>query len=166
MNIRDCFKNTEKLYHFTSFGSATKIIESNSLRFGHLSNMNDIHENDKAVYVDTTGTMIKEFPTALLDSLYDEIYKYRQISLTMDSDTGKLGFDLHQMWGLYADKGEGVCLVFDKCELEKQYDPNIIPNMVSYDNEVDSFHVSLSHNLSEVQSDIRRNVLELFFSQT
>ena len=41
--------------------------------------------------------------------------KYRQISLTIDDmEQNKLGFDLHQMWGLYADKGKGVCLVFDK----------------------------------------------------
>ena len=33
--------------------------------------------------------------------------KYRQISLTIDDmEQNKLGFDLHQMWGLYADKGK------------------------------------------------------------
>ena len=45
--MKEKFEKTEKLYHFTSFDTALKIIESNRLRFGRLNNMNDIHENDK-----------------------------------------------------------------------------------------------------------------------
>lgn len=34
--------------------------------------------------------------------------------------SGKIyeGFNLHTMWGLYADKGYGACLVFDKNKLK------------------------------------------------
>ena len=113
--MKEEFMNMKKLYHYTKFDTAIKILESHSLRFGRLHNMNDIHENDKLSYVDTTGTLINSFPSDVLDAIDCEMAKYRQISLTADDDKqDKLGFDLHQMWGLYADKGQGVCLVFDK----------------------------------------------------
>lgn len=132
MSIKEQFEKTEKLYHFTKFEAALKIIESNHLRFGRLSNVNDIHENDKIVCVDTNSQQRSGFSSETLDALRDEIYKYRQISLTAEGKTGdNLGFNLHQMWGLYADKGEGVCLVFDKEELEKGFDASLVHNRVS-----------------------------------
>lgn len=165
MNIREQFKQTEKLYHFTSFDTALKIIESNRLRFGRLSNMNDIHENDKLMFADANGQGIDEFSSSVLDALYDEIYKYRQISLTADGEEGdKDGFDLHQMWGLYADKGEGICLVFDKCELEKNYDIiNIHKQRVSYNNKLKSFVISLSQKIEDVPAEIKSNISKIFF---
>ena len=51
----------EKLYHFTSFDTALKIIESNRLRFGRMNNMNDIHENDKIVFVDANKKIFDKF---------------------------------------------------------------------------------------------------------
>lgn len=45
--MKEEFMNMKKLYHYTKFDTAIKILESHSLRFGRLHNMNDIHENDK-----------------------------------------------------------------------------------------------------------------------
>ena len=167
MNIREQFKQTEKLYHFTSFDTALKIIETNRLKFGRLNNMNDIHENDKLMFADANGQGIDEFPSDVLDTLYDEIYKYRQISLTADSEEGdKDGFDLHQMWGLYADKGEGVCLVFDKDELEKNYEMvNIHKGRVKYNKtqELESFVVSLSLHPETIPAEVKSQISKIFF---
>ena len=164
MSIKEQFEKTEKLYHFTSFDTALKIIESNHLRYGRLNNMNDIHENDKIVLVDANNHPTNKFPSDVLDELYDEIYKYRQISLTADDNEGdKDGFDLHQMWGLYADKGEGVCLIFDKKELEKGFGSATLHDRVSYDKTVDSYYISLSNNLHSVANEIREHVDKLFF---
>ena len=167
MNIREQFKQTEKLYHFTSFDTALKIIETNRLKFGRLNNMNDIHENDKLMFADANGQGIDEFPSDVLDTLYDEIYKYRQISLTADSEEGdKEGFDLHQMWGLYADKGEGVCLVFDKDELEKNYEvANIHKGCVKYNKtqELVSFVVSLSLHPETIPAEVKSQISKIFF---
>lgn len=167
MNIKEQFKKTEKLYHFTSFVMALKIIGTNRLRFGRLNNMNDIHENDKLMFVDANGQGIDEFPSEVLDTLYDEIYKYRQISFTADSEKGdKNGFDLHQMWGLYADKGEGVCLVFDKDELEKNYDMvTIHKKRVNYDEAqlLESYVVSLSKEHEAVPVEIKNKLSKIFF---
>ena len=164
MSIKEQFEKTEKLYHFTSFDTALKIIESNSLRYGRLNNMNDIHENDKIVLVDANNHPTNKFPSDVLDELYDEIYKYRQISLTADDKEGdKDGFDLHQMWGLYADKGEGVCLIFDKKELEKGFGSATLHDRVSYDKTVDSYYISLSNTADKVSVEIREHANEIFF---
>ena len=164
MSIKEQFEKTEKLYHFTSFDTALKIIESNHLRYGRLNNMNDIHENDKIVFVDANNHPTDKFPSDVLDELYDEIYKYRQISLTADDKEGdKDGFDLHQMWGLYADKGEGVCLIFDKKELEKGFGSATLHDRVSYDKTVDSYYISLSNTADKVSVEIREHANEIFF---
>ena len=164
LSTREQFKKMEKLYHFTSFDTALKIVESNRLRFGRLNNMNDIHENDKIVFVDANNHPIDKFPSDVLDTLYDEIYKYRQISLTADGKEGdKDGFDLHQMWGLYANKGEGVCLVFDKKELEKGFGSAVLHDRVSYDKAVESYFISLSNNPNCVANEIKEHVDKLFF---
>ena len=164
MSIKEQFEKTEKLYHFTSFDTALKIIESNHLRYSRLNNMNDIHENDKIVLVDANNHPTDKFPSDVLDELYDEIYKYRQISLTADDKEGdKDGFDLHHMWGLYADKGEGVCLIFDKKELEKGFGSATLHDRVSYDKTVDSYYISLSNTADKVSVEIREHANEIFF---
>lgn len=164
MKIKEQFEKTEKLYHFTTFDTALKIIESNRLRFSRLNNMNDIHENDKMVFVDVNNKQVNMFPSEVLDALHDEIYKYRQISFTAEDYPGdELGFNLHQMWGLYANKGEGVCLVFDKKELEKGFGSAVFHDRVSYDKTVDSYYISLSNTTDKVSFEIKEHVNEIFF---
>jgi len=164
MSIKEQFEQTEKLYHFTKFDTALKIIESNRLRFGRLDNMNDIHENDKMEFVDANNHIINEFPSEVLNALHDEIYKYRQISLTAERDPGdKLGFNLHQMWGLYADKGEGACLVFDKKELTKGLDDGIDKERVSYDDTIESFFISFSNDPHKVSDEVRNHINDIFY---
>ena len=65
--------------------------------------------------------------------------------------------------GLYADKGEGVCLVFDKKELEKGFDPAVLHDRVSYDKAVDSYYISLSNTTDKVSVEIREHANEIFF---
>lgn len=158
------FRKCEKLYHFTKFDTAILILESQCLRFGRLNDMNDIHENDKLSFVDVSRNQINDFPSNLLTVIDDEIAKYRQISFTIDDEKHKKrGFDLHQMWGLYADKGQGVCLVFDKKILCKQLDGTILHNAVLYDNTVDSFYIAPSQNAQNIQQGIQLNSDKLFF---
>lgn len=165
LSTREQFKKMEKLYHFTSFDTALKIVESNRLRFGRLNNMNDIHENDKIVFVDANKKTLDKFPSDVLDTLHDEINKYRQISLTADNEEDdKDGFDLHQMWGLYAEKGEGVCLVFDREELKKSCDwPNILHDRVKYDKDIESFVISNSQRQDVVTAEVSGRISDIFF---
>jgi hypothetical protein len=167
MSIKEHFEQTEKLYHFTSFDTALKIIESNRLRFGRLNNMNDIHENGKIPFADADNRPINEFPSDVLDALHDEIYKYRQISLTVDNkEEDKNGFDLHQMWGTYADKGDGVCLVFDRKELEKNFDiEHVHHERVVYEEskKLKTFIISKSLKPEDVVAEVETHVKDIFF---
>lgn len=166
MKMSKEFEKMNKLYHFTSFDTALKILQSNSLRYGRLNNMNDIHENDKLSYVDTTGWPKHDFPLDVLEAIADEMIKYRQISFSKDDIRhNKLGFDLHQMWGLYADKGKGVCLVFDKELLEKSFQDDIVYGPVSYDEQVCSEYISKSNDPNCIHSEIYSNVKALFFNK-
>ena len=44
--MKEEFMNMKKLYHYTKFDTAIKILESHSLRFGRLHNMNDVRVLD------------------------------------------------------------------------------------------------------------------------
>lgn len=161
-NSQTQFCNIEKVYHYTSFSTALKILESKSLRFGRLNHMNDFHENDKLCFVDSNKNPIGSDSFDVLEALQNEIYKYRQISFSVDSNNKK-GFDLHQMWGLYAEKGDGVCFVFDYNDLEKTLDTKIIHDKISYEENLDSFVVSMSEEPNKVPNEILTNVRPIFF---
>ena len=163
-NIKEDFKGLEKAYHYTSYQTALKILESKALRYGRLSAMNDIHENDKLFCTDWEGPIGRnKFSPEILDELEQEVYRYRQISFSIDTDSKK-GFDLHQMWGMYADKGNGVCLVFDKEMLEKEVADNSVRiNEVSYNQNVDSSVFSKAGVLSDVPKEIREKANDIFF---
>lgn len=96
------------LFHYTKFESALKIIASGSLIFGDFKNMNDIAEAYREVF-----GMAK-------DSIINRVLaKYQLICFTSDNRTRR-GFSIDSLWGHYAQKGNGVCLVFDKRKIKEQ----------------------------------------------
>lgn len=163
-NMKVEFKSINKLYHFTKFDTTIKILGSHNLRFGRLHDMNDIHENDKLSYVNLQGNTIQSFQSEILEVIDVEMAKFRQISLTIDDEEPKkFGFDLHQMWGLYADKGQGVCLVFDKDILCSKLDGIVRHGTVSYDKIVESFYIANHNDCQIIQHDMQNQVEKLFF---
>lgn len=88
-NLQVQFRSLQKAYHYTTFQTAIKILESKSLRFGKLNNMNDFHENDKLCFVDSDKNPIGPNSFDVLEALQDGIYKYRQISFPLIPTTGK-----------------------------------------------------------------------------
>ena len=113
--------NGKYLYHYTNLNSSIKILKSNSLLFGKLSELNDINELQHPLYFDDWSVS---------NAAHEEINRYQQISLTQDGD--RRGFDIPAMWGHYADKGNGVCIIFDKEKLINVLPPNIFKGPVSY----------------------------------
>ena len=101
-NILD---HEQNLYHYTSFESAIKILVSQTLLFSKIETLNDIHES--------AGPMILTSSSEGLEEIESILKHYLQISLTCDTDKRK-GYAIPSMWGHYAQKGHGVCLVFDK----------------------------------------------------
>lgn len=110
------FNDTEKLYHYTSFEAGCKILASKELLFGKLQNLNDINESFRQFFYDSEVFNIK-------DEFEKEFAKCRQISLTMDRPN-KLGFLIPAMWGHYAQKGYGMCIVLDKQKIINQCKKN------------------------------------------
>lgn len=153
------FRNKKWLYHFTSRKTAKIIINSHQLKYSMLRGTNDICENAKIIY-----NKYHHNANAPLCEIEREIYQYRQISLTEDKIVfGRKGFDLQQMWGLYADNGYGVCLVFDKDEFVQELPKNCIHESVTYlENLTHDTHTDIADG-SEIQSYIRRNTRNIFF---
>lgn len=93
------------LYHYTTLEAAVKILSTQTLRFGRFENMNDIAES-KREYLSNIS----------LELIDKKFHNYQSLSLTIDSKNSK-GFEVDSLWGYYADKGNGVCLAFDKEKL-------------------------------------------------
>lgn len=104
-NVRERFVEMIRLYHFTSFDAACKIIESKQLRFGKLSRMNDLIESNKIVFQRVIFGNLKEDKENGLFA-EEEMHRYQQISFSQDRYVDNKiceGFNLHPMWGLYAE---------------------------------------------------------------
>ena len=149
------FRGTKKLYHYTSFNSAIKIILSNKLKFGRLGDMNDVNEAYKHISyecwsdIDTKDVQL-------------ELSRYRQISLTMDSSNYQ-GFDISAMWGHYAEKGKGVCLVFDKRKLLKHLSTDMYSSKVNYKRKFKGYvHI----NSENIEKSLERKRKCFFFTKS
>ena len=97
------FNSKRYFYHYTKFCSALKILNSMTLLFHKLKDMNDINELYRPLYFEDFSDKSRA---------KRELECFQQISLTQD---GRLrGFDIPAMWGHYAEDGNGVCLILDK----------------------------------------------------
>lgn len=161
--LKEKFIHTEKLYHYTTFYSALNILLTQSLRFGHLANTNDIYEQYKNFfYAHGADQDIK-------DIFYREIAKYKQISLTEDSsrENGRKGFDIPAMWGHYADKGNGVCIVFDKKRLLRHVRHSWLKGQIKYDREFDNNIIGEDvQTKNDITNFIKNKSDEIFFCKS
>lgn len=122
MELKDKFKSTDKfIYHYTTFDSALRILSSKRLKYSDMSNSNDINESWRPIYTNPDGTPCNDF---------DE---YKTICFTKDTE-GICGFARSSMWGHYADKGYGVCLVFDRDNITSQIPTEIQCKDIDYNN--------------------------------
>lgn len=151
----DSFTHTDKfLYHFTKFETAKLIINNMTLRFGELSNMNDINESYRLITFPGDEDYVK---------YKNAVQKFRQISLTSDNKYSR-GFDKPIMWGHYANKGRGVCLVLDKQVLIQEATKHgDIHGRVIYSNKYDE---SIDFAMSDPDSELPRKAKLIFFRKT
>ncbi|UKK56941.1 DUF2971 domain-containing protein [Prevotella communis] len=162
-SIRERFAEMTRLYHFTTFESACMIIESKRLRFGKLPRMNDLIESNKIVFQRVIFNSLEDDKDNGLFA-EEEMRRYQQISFAQDrsvDDKIYEGFNLHTMWGLYADKGYGACLVFDKNKLklaEGDYARD-----VEYMDYVLPDYAFRNKSKKGLKSEIWRNRDEIFF---
>ena len=152
--------NGNHVFHYTSLESAVKIIESGRLLFSDFSNMNDIAEVKRDLYCNCDKTII-----------YSLLAEYKSISLTKDSNPTERGFAIDTLWGYYAEKGNGVCLVFNKKVLFETYYHGYacagVPESLEIDYP-DSFTNRLefdSCSMDELRTEIRQHLKDIFYTK-
>lgn len=111
---KENFKKIKKLYHYTSVSAAKQILQSKHLRFSKLKKMNDVNEAHRHIYYSCN---------ICIDKINKELETYEQISFSIDNSSHQ-GYNINAMWGHYAEKGNGVCLVFDKDRLLSLLQPS------------------------------------------
>lgn len=164
-------ENEEHLYHFTTFEAAVKILATNELRFSKTNNANDILESNRLIFFNLKAFENKDFDS---ENIYNEVMKYRQISLTHDDFKcipHKYGFCINPMWGHYADSGNGVCIVLNKEKLlTKLSKHNYFFDKIEYvDNYDNTLNINSNNNsciIENVKEFIANNWHETFFKKT
>lgn len=146
------------LFHYTKFDSALKIIISNTLRFGKFKDMNDIAEVKRDIFANLPPELVEK-----------ELDKYHSISFTKDKDSPR-GFEINPLWGYYADKGNGVCLVFDKLKLlsclNSQFADFKHSGEIGYKDKFSSALFPKGKSLSVVSHYIKNNIESIFFTKS
>lgn len=156
------FQKMSRLYHFTSFNAACKIIRSGKLRFSKSYKLNDLIESNRIVFEHVLSEELLEGRNGLLAEA--EMHKYQQISFSQDREYDGmhfLGFDLHTMWGLYADKGYGVCLVFDKDKLTLS--PGDYANDIKYYPIIPQYADINNKSVNGIKAEVWRKKDDIFF---
>ena len=123
------------LLHFTTLKSAALIVRENCLNLGDFHRSNDLYENLKQLHA--MPFHVKRLPDSNYrgsfsekSELIDGLGNIRFLSFCKAQALGsgkpwyvkndELAF--RKMWGQYADKFGGVCLIFDKEKLEQAGD--------------------------------------------
>ncbi|MDD5942883.1 DUF2971 domain-containing protein [Fibrobacter sp.] len=129
------------LFHYTSYSSALGILLSQQMRLSSLVNMNDPlefqdHHNDGVVSNDNpTNEECAARLFMFLNAVTEKENSVRLACFSMDtpfpdkSERGQTnyynnlskGWARSRMWAQYADNHKGVCLIFDKLCLEKEF---------------------------------------------
>ncbi len=146
------------LFHYTNFESALKIIVTSSLKFGKFDNMNDIAEIKREVI-----SMLDE------NTINKILSQYQSISLTLD-DPSMRGYSIDPLWGHYAQKGNGVCLVFDKellfSDLRKQFGNRVKIAPINYQYGYSSIVFPNGNTEKEVKNYFSNNEEGIFFTKS
>lgn len=145
-----------KLYHFTSFDIFTRIWVSQELKYGTITNVNDIQESMKYFSVHN----LTQLP--IMCAFKDILSSYRQISFTMDNDSYLKGFMNTMMWGYYGDKSNGVCIEFDYDKI--RFPKDAVTGVVKYKDFPPQFtELPDLETTKQVNQFISKNLKKLFF---
>ena len=144
------------LSHYTTFESACLILESKKIKYSNPLRVNDINESSRTIF--TNPKMLEYY-----DDIVERISHYRQISLTQNGK--RMCYDIPAMWGHYADKGNGVCLLFDKKAFLSKLSDKEWSGRIRYV-EYSSQDIVLNRSIDELPSEIESNKQSIFFEKT
>lgn len=148
----------QRLYHYTSFDSFVRIWLTKTLKFGEVTNMNDLFENNPSVQTSVNNA-------ECLDAYLKEKKKYKQISLAMDYDSYTLGCMSPMMWGQYADKARGVCIEFSYKKLIDNMDNSMLHDVINYDSKLPETPTITKEDADDWDSYFRSHKKEEFFTK-
>ncbi len=125
------FKNDNYIYHYTSIEKAILILNGDSLRFSKMTSTNDTLEskpkmsyqeiiaNDRLKKVFEQINIINKNYIQLLCFSKDNTVILNDITTnTKLNDYSGRGFALPRMWAQYSNNNNGICIVFNKKQLE------------------------------------------------
>ncbi len=108
-----------RLYHYTTIDNFESILDNN-IWFSEYKRSNDYFERHKFIIENSA----MRNPAHILNRIYDEIRKYKQISFCKDYEDGTKGYASPMMWGQYARSNktgewqDGVCIEFDSSKFK------------------------------------------------
>lgn len=121
------------LYHYTKLESFLKIWETQTLLFCSYKTTNDIFDRQKIIGANYAQLPVigkpkteQELLSNFMRTLFKRIYEYRQISLTIGSNSLPKGYDIPMMWGHYgrwrknkrSKWQDGVCIELNTEKLQ------------------------------------------------
>lgn len=162
MNIA-IFRATPKVYHYTKFENALRIILSNKLKFGKLSGMNDYIESKKIIGINYNHK--SQQTKSILTAIDEYLSGIGQISLT--NGRGKHGYDIEPMWSHYADNGRGACIILNRNKLmniAKKH--NCWKRLVSYRKRLSHWYVTNIKSEGEIESFFSQHRKSIFFEKS
>ena len=120
--------------------------------------MNDIAEIRKDIY----GMVSEEI-------IQKEMSKYHSISMTMDNASLR-GFFIDPLWGHYAQKGNGACLVYNKTkllsQLKKKYGKRVLTKPIKYQSGVTNALFVDGKTKEEAIGYIENNIVDILFTKS
>lgn len=149
----------QRLYHYTSFNNFVRIWLTQTLKFGEITDMNDIFENNPMVQCHTLDEV------KLLDKYLKEKKRYKQISLTMDYDSFTQGCMSPMMWGVYGDKGNGVCIEFDYTKLMRHVKRHMLNDGITYATKYPKPPTISKKSANDWDSFFKNKQEEIFFTK-
>lgn len=107
------FGSNDYLCHYTSFNNLCSILSTMTLLISSYKNSNDMAELDSNI-----ASILNSNKTCEIEQYIANQCGYISFSTniwdTKNNIISKFGYLIPSMWGIYADKSRGACLVLDK----------------------------------------------------
>ena len=149
-NFRDLIGPKDLLCHYTSFETASYILQSNRLKLGPLGKSKDAIESIN-LFSELGGlpNNVEDCSKSINEEIKNDI---KIVCFSKDDKEDWPGMMLARMWSQYGDNHKGVCLIFERDKIEKQFkklfDDRAIVDDVKYDQVPFFIDTTLSASIS------------------
>lgn len=134
-SFRNLIGSKDLLCHYTSFKTASCILQRNELKLGSLGKSKDAIESIN-LFSELGGlpNNVEDCSKSINEEIKNNI---KIVCFSKDDKECKPGMMLARMWSQYGDNHKGVCLIFERDKIENQFkklfDDMAIVDDVKYD---------------------------------